>query len=85
MSSKTYQGGERFGLPAGTKYAVNCPEHGLQPLTEDEYLAQLNRPNARWCCPRCGATAGWSDEVFEDYIDWLEAQDWLDAQALEPA
>lgn len=36
---------------------------GLAPveLSPSEYLAQLNRVDHGWKCPRCGAPADWDD------------------------
>lgn len=51
-----------------TPYAVNCNGHidgmncGLQYLSEDQYLAQLNRPDSTWRCPVCRAEASWDDD-----------------------
>lgn len=59
-----------------TPYAVNCPVHGLVYMTDDEYLAQLDRFDERWTCPRmsaeadddfglCGRTSTFDDEIYE--------------------
>lgn len=48
-----------------TYYAVVCPTHGQQFLTEDEYGRQLCRPDSRWTCPVCGATSSWDDDNYE--------------------
>lgn len=48
-----------------TPYAVHCPEHGKQCLSEAQYDAQMRRPNSRWACPKCGETCWWDDEHYE--------------------
>lgn len=45
-------GGHGHGIPA-------C---GSQPLTEAQYLAQMDRPDSAWHCPMCGGLA-----EFDDY------------------
>lgn len=51
-----------------TPYAVYCNGYfdgmtcGLQFLSEDQYLAQLNRPDSTWRCPKCSADASWDDD-----------------------
>lgn len=70
-----YEGGGRFGLPLGTKYAVRCfGACGLVPLTEEQYSWQMGRPDQFWVCPQCGKEADWEDEVHGDYGDWLASQ-----------
>lgn len=50
-----------------TPYAVLCPQHGQQFLTDDEYSRQLCRPDSRWKCPveGCGRISGWDDDNYE--------------------
>lgn len=48
-----------------TRWAVICRVHGLQFLSHDQYLEQLDRPDDRWECPVCGAIADWDDECQE--------------------
>lgn len=38
---------------------------GVQPLAEREYLAQLERPNRGWHCPKCGNSAEYNDTESE--------------------
>lgn len=57
-----------------------CPSHGRVYLTVDEYARQMNRPNARWECPRfetdppetmglCGRTSNFDDDTFEASLE----------------
>lgn len=50
------RGGHGHGIPA-------C---GQQGLTEDQYLAQLDRPDAAWHCPTCGGNAEYDDPASEE-------------------
>ena len=68
-NAHAYRGGTQFSLPAGTKYAVHCPEHGLFPLSERQYTRQMCASNQTWRCP-CGLGASWSDKVYDAYCDW---------------
>jgi hypothetical protein len=38
---------------------------GPVPLTEEQYIAQMERPDSLWCCPNCGSTAIFDDAEFE--------------------
>lgn len=38
---------------------------GSVNLTEEQYDAQMSRPNSLWCCPNCGSTATFDDAAFE--------------------
>lgn len=57
-------------MNAPAMYQVICDGHGIPgarscgvvPLTEQEYVWQLERPDAPWQCPRCGASAQWDDD-----------------------
>jgi hypothetical protein len=53
-----------------TPYAVLCDDHGQQFLTEHQYNLQINRPDARWRCPRCGEDAYWDDDEYEATMDF---------------
>lgn len=55
---------ERNNVFDPTPYAVICPNHGLQFLSESDYLDQLNKPDDKWTCPVCGNTAQWDDECY---------------------
>lgn len=43
----------------------NEPSCGQVLISEDEYLNQLDEPDALWRCPHCGSTANFDDEYFE--------------------
>jgi len=47
-----------------TPWAVICPEHGQVFLTDEEYDAQMDAPDAVWRCP-CGQRAEWDDDNYE--------------------
>ena len=49
-----------------SKYAVHCPTHGEQGLTEDEYKEQMDRPGDVWKCPICGRPSQWDDGRYEN-------------------
>ncbi len=55
-----------------TPFAVLCDDHGQQFLTEEEYSWQLNRPNSRWTCPRCGEVAHWDDDEYDAALENYE-------------
>lgn len=63
--------------PSPTAYAVRCKEHGMVFLTVKAYVAQLQRPDSQWECPRldadtgmhCGAVSAWDDVNYEAYLD----------------
>jgi len=38
---------------------------GKVDLTEDQYIAQMERPNSVWACPNCGSNATFDDRAFE--------------------
>jgi hypothetical protein len=38
---------------------------GKVSLTEQQYIAQMERPDSLWCCPNCGSTATFDDAEFE--------------------
>lgn len=48
-----------------TRWAVICQDHGTQCLEEDNYLAQLSRPDSTWRCPICRQEAEWDDACPE--------------------
>lgn len=52
-----------------TPYRVICGECGPQPLSSKQYGEQMQRPNARWSCPRCGDIASFDDEFYESQIE----------------
>jgi hypothetical protein len=45
----------------------SVPGHccGSVTLTEEQYIAQMDRPDSVWCCPNCGSTATFDDAAFE--------------------
>lgn len=51
------------------QYVVICHSGrgccGIQPLTYEEYMAQLARPNSKWSCPVCKGMASWDDDSLE--------------------
>jgi len=52
-----------------TPWAVLCRKHGQQFLSAAEYDRQMNRPDARWTCPCCGATSTWDDDNYEASLE----------------
>ena len=61
-----------------TPYAVRCRETfdvGKPPcnggaviyLPLESYDAQMCMPDARWKCPRCGGSAEWDDDTYENF------------------
>lgn len=73
-----------------TAWRVRCPIHGPVFLTEEEYTAQMMRPDAKWACPAfeegdktnpadpgpgvCGETCTWDDAWYEAWMDDLQSQ-----------
>lgn len=55
--------------PVETAWAVICPRHGQQFLTEAGYRRQMDLPDAKWICPVCGATSEWDDDNYEKYLE----------------
>jgi hypothetical protein len=47
------------------RYAVNCPEHGLTYLSDEEYLRQIREIDNLWVCPLCLRPAVWDDDVYD--------------------
>lgn len=35
-------------------------------LSESEYTRQTNKPDSLWTCPRCGSTAEFDDDYFDE-------------------
>lgn len=50
-----------------TPWAVNCPNHGLTFLTQEEYDLQMSRPDDPWVCPICNVLSTWSDNNYETF------------------
>jgi hypothetical protein len=48
-----------------TPWAVICREHRQVFLTDAEYDAQMDNPDAVWKCPLCGHNAEWDDDNYE--------------------
>ena len=46
-------------------WAVDCGECGRVPLSRKEYDKQLDRPDDKWRCPKCGSEA-WFDGDCEE-------------------
>ncbi len=73
-----------------TPYAVYCDQQeenawccGWDPkekrrqpvfMTEACYAAQMSSPDSTWSCPSCGGSGIWIDEIYEEYLDKLEAE-----------
>jgi len=38
---------------------------GQVDLTEEQYIAQMERPDSVWACPNCGSNATFDDAAFE--------------------
>lgn len=77
--------------PTPTGYAVRCRAcptcstlNSVGPaliyLTEEEYYAQISRPDSFWICPNCGDSASWDDTNYEQ---WCEAEEFTAAVADE--
>lgn len=50
-----------------TAYAgVICPHHGTVDIDKTEYIRQMNNPNSRWKCPKCGTVSEFNDERYEE-------------------
>lgn len=62
-----------------TPYATYCYDCGLVCMTKEWYREQMSRPDSKWVCARCGQTAEWDDETYED---WLEEQETVNGGAL---
>jgi hypothetical protein len=52
-----------------TPWAVFCPHHGQVFLSLEMYIAQLDRPDSVWCCPKCGESAEWDDTNYEASLE----------------
>jgi hypothetical protein len=65
-----------------TPYAVFCdgpdytiaPGCGLVYMTEQQYEAQMSRPDALWRCPRCNGDARFDDENYEESLESADAE-----------
>jgi len=44
------------------------------PLTYNEYMAQMSRPDATWRCPICKCEAVWDDESYDEWCSYMENQ-----------
>lgn len=50
-----------------TPYAgIQCRLHGDVDIDKKEYMRQMMMPNALWKCPKCGGTAQFDDDRFEE-------------------
>jgi uncharacterized C2H2 Zn-finger protein len=57
----------RFSIER-TPYSVVCSKNcGDIYLSEKEYIRQLNKPDARWECPKCNSVANWDDDNYESF------------------
>ncbi len=71
--------GNEAESPTPTPWAIHCIQGETQQeccnsgnlifLTKECYLAQLGQPDSFWSCPRCGGSATWSDENYEEYLN----------------
>jgi hypothetical protein len=53
----------RDNLLDPTDAAVHCKgKCGLVFLTDEQYDAQMDRPDSTWTCPQCGGGAEWDDD-----------------------
>lgn len=52
-----------------TEAVVICPNHLYVPLTPEEYMNQLSKPDSFWKCPLCGYTAERPDQNYEVWCD----------------
>jgi hypothetical protein len=55
-------------------FAVICPIHQRQFLTQRQYDAQMNDPNSKWKCPKCNRVSRFDDATYEAYQEALEKQ-----------
>jgi hypothetical protein len=46
-----------------------CPNHFYVPLTSEEYMSQLCKPDDLWKCPLCSYAAEWDDDNYEAWCD----------------
>lgn len=54
---------QRWLLCQGTD--ADGPSCGVVELEPGEYLAQMDRPNQGWICPKCGGRALWHGETID--------------------
>lgn len=55
------------------KYGVICYSAcGSVELTTEQYNEQMDKPNARWRCPKCGGLAEFDDDLYEESLEALE-------------
>ena len=45
---------------------INCKFHGPVDIDRANYDQQMGKPNSFWVCPRCGSTAQFDDDRFEE-------------------
>lgn len=60
-----------------TPWRLRCPTHGFVFLTEEQYSAQMLKPNNVWKCPHCFASSSWDDAWYEKVPDSTFAKDFL--------
>ncbi len=70
---KLIDGTEAEDRTKSTPYAVDCPDCGTVHMTNPCYDLQMDCPDAKWRCPRCGQVGEWNDAVFEASLDEAEA------------
>ena len=52
-----------------TPWAVICPVHGQQFLTDAGYRRQMDFTDSKWICPICGANSEWDDDNYEGHLE----------------
>ena len=45
---------------------VICPVHGHVDIDRDTYIWEMNRPNSRWMCPKCGSVSDFDGDRYEE-------------------
>lgn len=64
------------GVEYETAAAVICRQHGRVCISDEEELRQLEKPDSRWVCPRCGNIAEWDDDCpATNPAEWPGAED----------
>jgi hypothetical protein len=53
---------------SSSPYRVICFRCGPELLTEQQYTAQMMRPDDLWICPTCGSFATWDDDWYERFM-----------------
>lgn len=48
---------------------VDCPTHGYQQITDEQYDKQMLDADAPWLCPVCGKVGEWVEQEDMEYDD----------------